>query len=241
MKILCKLIGLCVLLMLTNVAVKAQTGSYISLKQSTDVVENGKKITNEVDLFFDNNKLILTKYYHAQKDFIMISNSLGEIKTYYPTTNEVSYNQVKELSSKRNLIYYFANNLTDNMGLSEEGFTLMKSTFENQYDVTIWNAPLTLKGIGTVKIVFGNRLPVYSEYQSNKNKVLKKIFYTNYKDFSSFRLPQKIIEISYLPTGDSIVTRTVFSNVKVSPTADNEYFNFKIPEYAKSADKVKIK
>ena len=214
----------------------AQPGTYISLKQNTDITENNKKISNEVDIFFDNNKKIITKIYHSRKSFVIISNSLGEIKTYYPASNEVAYNQIRELSSKRNLIYYFANNLTDNLGLSDEGFNLTSSTFEDQYYVTIWKAPSILKGIDKVKMVFENRLPVYTEYNSLKNKVIKKIYYTNYNDFNQFRLPLKIIEISYLPSGDSIVTRTVFSNVKASSSGDNEYFNFKIPENAKPLD-----
>ncbi|HCY41357.1 MAG TPA: hypothetical protein DHV48_08395 [Prolixibacteraceae bacterium] len=220
-------------ILLSGSLLYAQPGSYISLKQHTEVLENGKKISNDVDLFFDNNKHTITKYYHASTEFVMISNALGEIKTYYPGTNEVGYKQMSELSSKRNLIYYFANNLTDHLGLAEEGFNLVSNTYENQFYVTLWKAPSILKGIETVKMVFDNGLPVYSEYQANKKKILKKIYYTNYKDFNQFRLPLKIIEISYLPTGDSIINRTLFSNVKVASLADNKYFNFKIPENAK--------
>lgn len=215
------------------VSLKAQPGSYISMKQHTEVLENKKKITNEVDLFLDNNKQIITKCYHSSPEFVLVINSLGEIKTYYPASNEVGYKQVAELSSKRNLIYYFANNLTDQLGLADEGFTLSSNTFENQFYVTFWKAPSILKGIETVKMVFENGLPVYSEYQANKKKILKKIYYTNYKDFTQFRFPLKIIEISYMPSGDSIINRTLFSNVKVSSSADDKYFNFKIPENAK--------
>lgn len=222
--------------LLLSVSLNAQQGNYISLKQHTEVLENKKKITNEVDLFFDNNKQIVTKYYHSSPDFIMVINSLGEIKTYYPASNEVGYKQITELSSKRNLIYYFANNLTDHLGLADEGFNLISNTYENQFYVTVWKAPSILKGIETVKMVFENGLPVYSEYQANKKKILKKTYYTNYKDFSQFRLPLKIIEISYLPSGDSIVNRTLFSNVKVSSSADDKYFNFKIPDDAKSVN-----
>jgi hypothetical protein len=203
------------------------------MKQHTEVLENKKKITNEVDLFLDNNKQIITKCYHSSPEFVLVINSLGEIKTYYPASNEVGYKQVAELSSKRNLIYYFANNLTDQLGLADEGFTLSSNTFENQFYVTFWKAPSILKGIETVKMVFENGLPVYSEYQANKKKILKKIYYTNYKDFTQFRFPLKIIEISYMPSGDSIINRTLFSNVKVSSSADDKYFNFKIPENAK--------
>ena len=222
---------LCFLLL--SVSSNAQQGSYISLKQKSEILENKKKISNEVDLFFDNNKKTITKLYHSSTEFIMVINALGEIKTYYPAINEVAYKQITELSSKRNLIYYFANNMTDDLGLVDEGFNLTSNTYENQFYVTLWKSPTFLKGIETVKMVFDNGLPVYSEYQANKNKVLKKIYYTNYKDFTQFRLPLKIIEISYLPSGDSIVNRTIFSDVNISLSADNKYFNFKIPDNAK--------
>jgi hypothetical protein len=137
------------------------------------------------------------------------------------------------MSSKRNLIYYFANNLTDHLGLADEGFSLISNTFEDRYYVTLWKAPSILGGIETVKMVFDNGFPIYSEYKANKEKILKKIYYLSYNDFARFRLPSKIIEISYLPKGDSIISRTAFSDVKVSSTADNSYFNFKIPEDAK--------
>jgi len=228
-------------LWLLNVSLFAQTANYISLKQHSEILENKKKIANDVDLFFDNNKKTITKYYHASPEFIMLINSLGEIKTYYPASNEVGYKQISELSSKRNLIYYFANNATDDLGLAEEGFSLISNTYENQFYVTTWKAPSILKGIESVKMVFENGLPVYSEYQSLKKKIIKKIYYTGYTDFTQFRLPLKIIEISYLPSGDSIINRTLFSDIKVSSTADDKYFNFKIPDHAKPLNAAKNK
>jgi hypothetical protein len=224
-----------------GVSLYAQQGGYVSLKQQTEILENKKKISNEVDLFYDNNKQILTKYYHSAREFVMVTNALGEIKTYYPSSNEVDYKQISELSSKRNLIYYFANNLTDDLGLVDEGFNLSSNTYENQFYVTLWKAPSFLTGIETVKMVFENGLPVYSEYQANKKKIIKKTYYTNYKDFTQFRLPLKIIEISYLPSGDSIINRTIFSNIKVSSSPDGKYFNFKIPDDAKPVIAVKGK
>lgn len=221
------------LFLFLTVTLNAQQGYYISLKQKTEILENSKKISNEVDLFFDRNKQILTKYYHTTPEFIMVVNALGEIKNYYPGTNQVDYKQISELSSKRNLIYYFANNLTEQLGLADDGFQLSSSTYESQYYITFWKAPSILKGIETVKMVYDNGLPVYSEYQASKKKILKKIYYTNYKDFTQFRLPLKIIEISYLPSGDSIINRTLFSDVNVSTNADGKYFNFKIPDNAK--------
>lgn len=176
-----------------GVAAMAQSGGYISVKQHTEILEKSNKLGTDVDLFLDNNKQILTKYYHSSPDFVMVSNSLGEIKTYYPAKNEVSFKQISEMSSKRNLIYYFANNLTDNLGLADDGFSLISNSFEDKYYVTLWKAPSVLNGVETVKMVFDNGFPVYSEYQANKKKILKKIYYTNYKDFERFRLDRKSV------------------------------------------------
>lgn len=214
-------------------SLQAQSGSYISVKQRTEVLENRNKMATEVDLFLDNNKQILTKYYHSTPEFIMVSNALGEIKTYYPKSNEIAYRHVSELSSKRNLIYYFVNNMTDHLGLVDEGFTLESNIFENNYYVTTWKSPSIITGIESVKMVFENGAPIYSEYKASKNKILKKTYYTNYKSFDRFRLPLKIIEISYKTPEDSIMSRTEFSEVKISSSVDNSYFNFKIPEDAK--------
>jgi len=227
-------------ILLVSISLSAQKKNYISLKQITEILENNKKMTNEVDLFYDNNKQIITKHYHSSTEFVVVANSLGELKTYYPARNEVEYKQITELSSKRSLIYYFANNLTDQLGLAEEGFKLTTNTYENQFYVTTWTAPSYLKGIEKVKMVFENGFPVYSEYQASKKKIVKKIYYTNYKDFSEFRLPLKIIEINYMPKGDSIISRTNFTDVKAVSTPDNNYFNFKIPDDAKPFGNTKV-
>jgi hypothetical protein len=242
MKSASKQIGLFLPLLFFYIVSIAQSGNYISLKQKTEILENKNKLTTEIDLFLDNNKQVITKYYHSSPDFIMVANSLGEIKTYYPDKNEVDFKQVSELSSQRNLIYYFVNNQTDHLGLADEGFNLKSTSFEDQYYVTNWSPPSYLNNALTnVKMVFENGFPVYSEYQAIKDKILKKIYYTNYEDFERFRLPMKIIEINYKSAGDSIISRTVFSDVNVSSTADNSYFNFKIPENAKPVSNEKDK
>lgn len=233
MKLVSKQILLLLPILLLCFSSYAQADRFISVKQKTEVVANKNKLTTEIDLFLDNNKKIITKYYHSSPEFIMVVNSLGEIKTYYPEKNQVDFKQVSGLSSKRNLIYYFVNNITDHLGLADEGFNLESTAFEDQYYVTNWKPPSVLSELDNVKMVFEDGFPVYSEYVINKKKILKKIYYTNYKDFKSFRLPMKIIEISYKPSGDSIISRTVFSDVNVSSVAGNSYFNFKIPENAK--------
>lgn len=241
MKISINIVVLFLLILFYSTRLFAQPGNYISFTQKSDILENHKKMSSEIDVYFDNDKRIITKHFYSPKEFLSITNSLGEMKIYYPSTNEVSYQQIQSMASVRNLIYYFVNNLTDQLGLADEGFTLISNSYEDSYYVTFWKAPASLKGIDKVKMVFENGFPIYSEYLSIDEKVEKKIYYTNYNDFPTFRLPSKIIEISYMPNGDSTVNRTLFSNVKVASTPDNSYFKFKIPENAKPLSTVSPK
>ena len=145
--------------------------------------------------------------------------------------------QTNDLSTKNELIYYFTNNLTDQLGLADEGFSLVERNFDDKYLVTIWKAPATMELIEKVKMVFDGPNPIYAEYISQKNDVIKKIYYTQYNDYNSFRLPLRITEISYTQPGDSTIKRTIFSDVNVSYTANSDFFNFKIPDNAEPIKK----
>lgn len=213
---------------------KAQSSRYISLKQQTEILEGKRKNTNLIEIYFDNQKHTITRFYHSPKDLITMANALGEIKTYNPVRNEVSYQQLEGLSSKNNVVYFFVNNLTDHLGLADQGFTLESSMYEGEFYVTNWVAPVSIKNIAKVKMVHKNGLPAYSEYLDNKGEVLKKTYYTGYYNLPWFRFPQKVIDIAYLPTGDSTITRTMYSDIQVSDVAESEYFNFEIPKDAKS-------
>lgn len=210
----------------------AQTDRYISLTQKIEVLENHKKITNFLDLYFDKEKSTLTKHLFKPHELITMANSLGEMKIYYPESNEVAYKQSPEYSSLRNIVYYFSNNNTDHLGLVDEGFNLVSQNYENSYLVTVWKSPDNLNLIDRVKMVFEGANPIYAEYTDKKGAILKRIYYSSYSNFSTFRLPLRITEINYQPTGDSIVNRSLFSKVRVTSTPESDFFNFKIPDDA---------
>lgn len=210
----------------------AQNNLYISFNQKTDIVANHKKTSSVFDVYYNNGKEILTKHYTSPNEMIIISNNLGEVKLYYPQSNEVLFKQMSEMSSKQSLIYYFSHNLTDDLGMSDEGFALTDRRYEENYLVTFWKSS-TGQQASNAKVVYEMGNPIYTEYSTSNNKVISKKYYSNYQDFASFRIPTKIIEITYNNTKDSIVNRTLLTNFEVSDISTNDYFNFEIPEDAK--------
>ena len=232
-----KRINILFLLIVIALPAYVQDGNYISLKQKTELLEKNKKITSSLELYFDKSRTTLTKYIRVPEEVITVTNRLGEIKIYYPSTNQVAYMQGNQFSAQRSTLYYFTNNQTDHLGLADEGFTLVSRNYEGQFLVAMWKSPAGSGVIDQVKMVFEGANPIYSEYINTKGIVLKKVFYTQYHDYYSFRMPLRITEISFHPTGDSIINRTIFSDVSVTIAPSSDYFNFKIPDDAQTIKK----
>ena len=99
--------------------------------------------------------------------------------------------------------------------------------------ITTWQAPVSLKVINQIKIVFKDMLPIYAEYLGLDGNIKKKIYYSRYSDFKSFSMPLRITEITFESKTDSTIRLSVFSNVRTTDFPDDNYFNFKIPDDAK--------
>ena len=210
-----------------------QTGDRVSVTQETQVLSKGLKSIFKCDIYYNKEKDAIVTHHYYPAEFIKMSNRLGESKIYFPSTNSVTIQQSQSLSTTNELLYYFVNNRISDLGLSKEGFKLVKTSHEEDMMVTLWQAPPTLKIINQIKIVFKEMLPIYAEYISTTGEIMKKIYYNSYSDFKTFMLPTRITEISFENKPDSTIKRSVFSNVRTSDFQNNNYFDFKIPDDAK--------
>jgi hypothetical protein len=211
----------------------SQNNNCVSVSQETRVLSKGSKSIFKCDIFYDKEKDAVVTHHFYPAEFVKMSNRFGEMKIYFPETNSVTIQQNQSLSTTNELLYYFINNKLSDLGLSKEGFKLVSTTNEEGLIVTIWQAPASLKVIYQIKIVFNEMLPVYAEYHSLDGMILKKIYYSQYADFRSFRMPLRITEITFENKSDSTIRLSVFSNVRTNDFPEKNYFNFKIPDDAK--------
>ncbi len=219
--------------LLLQLSLFSQVKECVSVSQETRILSRGSKSIFKCDIYYDKEKDAVVTHHYYPAEFVKISNRFGEMKIYFPETNSVTFQQSQSLSTTNELLYYFINNKLTDLGLSKEGVTLVNTSREEGMMVTIWQAPASLKAINQIKIVFKEMLPVYSEYLGLKGEMIKKIYYSRYSDFKSFRMPLRITEISYESKTDSTIRLSVFSNVRTNDFPDNNYFNFKIPDDAK--------
>ena len=221
------------LFLIINVSLKSQESNCVSVTQETRVLSKGVKSVFRCDIFYNKEKDAITTHHYYPTEFIKLSNRFGEMKLYFPKDNTVSVQQDQSLSTTNDLLYYFVNNRLSDLGLMKEGFKLVSTTSEDGMIVTLWQAPVSLKVVDRIKVVFKEMVPVYSEYLSTDGLIRKKIYYSRYADFKAFKIPLRITEISFESRTDSTIRLSVFSNIKVTDTPEDDYFNFKIPDDAR--------
>jgi len=211
--------------------------NYVSLHLKNETYQKGKLLLLESDYFFDKETGNLVVKGILPEKHIKLSNRLGEVKIYYPGKNQVILKQSQYFSSENELIYYFLSNNYYDLGLKKQGFTVSDTRMDGNYQVVTWNAPADVTAVGKVELVFENETPIYAADFDMQGKLVRKIYYYDYKIFSTFIFPAKVTQISYTSDGDSIVQRNTWSQLKTSDLPDSGYFNFKIPEDATVVNK----
>ncbi len=211
----------------------AQDKGLVEVRQETQVLRMGTKSIFRCDIYYNKEKDAIVTHHFYPTEFVKMSNRFGEMKIYFPSTNTVTIEESISLSSTNELLYYFINNKLSDLGLAKEGFKLVASKHEEDMIVTTWQAPASFKVINQIKIVFREMVPIYAEYLGLDGSIKKKIYYSRYSVFKTFRMPLRITEISFDSKADSTIRLSVFSNVLTADFPPDNYFNFKIPEDAK--------
>lgn len=216
------------LALLIAVFLPATAQKKVSADVEVKTVAKGKLSTVTKSVYCTSNGRLVTLY-KTPVEYYHIVNAKGENQIYTPSTGEVLSRYDSELGSGTELIMLFLNGRIDDLGLGyfgyrpgpaskEEGYT--KKTFTSQ-------DPSRPK----VEIVYEDYLPIYCAYTAPDGKLLSKKYLGNYERFGRFVLPLRITDIEYGKGRDSIVTRTIYSSVRIDQ--DDPAFSFTVPADAK--------
>lgn len=210
---------------------------YLQVEQQK--LHNGRVISYQSELLLNINNGEMIVHYTTPQEFYVFSNKLGEMQLYYPKRNEVIRQQNLMFSSENEAMYHFFNNQGQDLGLTESGFFIDKSEIEDQYLVTIWNAPAQLSAqVSKAKLVQEDYLPIYVAYFDAKDQVKQKLYLSEW-DFESIAVyPKRMTQIDFLPNNDSIISKKVYKNLKLGQAAHESFTYTTIPENAKLIKKV---
>lgn len=198
-------------------------------------LENGKSITLKSDIFYQANGDCVT-HFTSPVEYFVITNKLGEVKVYDPIQNTVVVQQNDLYSSKTTPFYFFLSGKSTDMGLSELGFSPVKTYAEKNNLIAEWKnkkASLNIP-VQNIKLVHREQNPIYMEYKSADNKVLRKVYYYNYTKVNQFNFPTTTTDIVFnTKTKDSVISKTVYSSIKINAEATGTFFNYRVPVSAK--------
>lgn len=205
----------------------------IMLHQKQENLVNGKVIVQHSDIYYeyDQGKMII-HFQHPEEMFIIMNNK-GELKIYNPAKNEVFLQNNMAYSTDLMMLYFFIAGKTYDMGLQEMGFFLNNTKFEDGLMVSEFY-PSNEGIIGKIILAHENDKPIYAGYYDSDLEMIRKIYYYDYATYDNLLLPLKSVEYDYLPSGDSIITRKTFSDIKIGKKAKSTHFDFKVPDDAKS-------
>lgn len=172
-------------------------------------------------------------HFDTPQEMYIISNSLGESYTYWPSTNTVWMRTDEALSSKNEILYVFSSSDRYDLGLSGLGFSLAGQERDSTRIVRTFRPERTGGKIGKIIMVYENDLPIYCGYFDTHDRERKKIYYSDYTDLPRFSFPATITEITVNESDDTIIRRQVYKNIKYDSEADSPVFDFRVPDSAK--------
>ena len=211
----------------------AQQIQLISADLTVKKLEKGTSFTQTATLLYRSNGALIS-HFHPPVEHIVLNNSNGNIRLYNVKKNEVTVLNEPFLGSNTTYFYFFVNRKMADLGLSDYGFTLYDSQFEAPYQITWWVPPAELLSqLSKVKLVHKEGRIVFAGYHHPKAGLFKKVYYSGGEYILGSFFPEKITTITYIDQGqDSVIERSVFSEIKVNAAANTLDMEFEIPSDA---------
>lgn len=205
----------------------------IAIKMVSKSSKNGFTTKIEGDIYYSANGKMIT-YFSYPASYTTIANNKGEFLFYDPEKNTVFQSQNQALSSETSFFYFFLNNKKTDLGLSDMGFHISNTTFEEGLTVTEWTPPIQIASqLGAIKIVHDRNDPIFMSYKDSNDQIIKKVYYYDYINMSGITIPTSVTQIDYHSAIDSVITKIYYSDIRIGNEVNEKLLNFKIPENAK--------
>lgn len=214
-------------------SLSAQVIETISVSRESKALVKGKVVTELSECYYSSSNLKMVVHSTTPDEYIKTETSKGELSIYFPGNNKLLLQQNSYLSSTKEELYIYVNNMYDDLGLRNEGFSMIETRYEEDYMIIDWAPPSSHKGmIMKIEIVYENLMPVYSATYNVNGDVYKKTYYSDYITKNNIVIPERITDITYTSKTDSIVRRVLYSNIKINDEVDKTFLNFKVPDDA---------
>ncbi len=209
------------------------TMEYISVDVSMRTLVKGISTTFNSEIHYRDDGRMVSVFEHPE-DMILLTNAEGEYQLYYPEKNEVSNKQDESLNTRISFFSHFVNGRTDDMGLRDLFFILKDAKMEDGLLVNTFIPKEPGVGpIQSIELVSQDLKPIYLGYKTYDGRTVRKVYFSDYKEYGEFELPMSTTEINFFEENDSTLTQTRYANIRLNENADMDKVNFVVPATAK--------
>lgn len=209
-----------------------QSFDWVSFKMVKRTTSNGAVTSTEADVYYSSDGAMVTRIVRPTEIY-MLNNAYGEFQIYNPQSNSVVRSVDNRMASEHTSYISFLLGRAEDMGLEAAGFVLRDSRVEDMMLISEYQAPADAKGyIDFVELVSNGDYPIFMGYVGKDGSYVKKVFYYDFESVANAECPMSITEIDFIK-GDSVLSKTTFSDFKFDRSEDAKMVNFEIPENAK--------
>lgn len=212
---------------------KGQQIRKLTARVLTQEISHGYSAQMKAKLYYSQNGNLVSHITYP-REFVMVTDNLGEMKIFDPQKNTVTLIQNPLFSTSSMELYYFLAGLTNDFGLRQDGFQISRVRFSRDLSITKWRHDFESgqSQITGATLVKRKDTLIYMDYRNHQGMIIRKIFFYNYTSVGTIPFPQTITDISYQGE-DSSVSRTEYSGFLINDQATGAYFHFQIPFNAK--------
>jgi len=117
----------------------------------------------------------------------------------------------------------------NNYGLDKSGYHLENVKSDKGLILTTWAPPDFAKDyLGKILVSTKEKQLFGIVFLDKNEKIIAKHFYRDYKNINGFVFPTEVLRITYFDDEESYKL-TKYSKIKVNDMADDEYYNYQIP------------
>lgn len=208
-----------------------QSFRWVSFDMTKRSAQDGKMSRVDARIAYKASGEMVT-HFQRPKDVYILNNSLGDVQIYNAKKNELVRTLDNRMGSQNTTFFYLLLGNTGDLGLEADGFTLRNSRVEDMMLISEYDPPKDSKNqVQYAELVSNGEHPVFTGYIGESGEYLKKVYYYNYENVGGTDFPMSITEIDFAE-GDSVVTKTTFSNFGFDDPEDKALADFQVPSNA---------
>ncbi len=177
-------------------------------------------------VFYDiNEKQIIYDIIFPKKETLVLEDSI----TYKFTDGELLEKYKTPDIIETTIFHLSLNGQLSNYGLKQSKFIINKVENSGTQIITTWLPPDEYKN-AIDKILISTKENQMSGiiFFSDKDKIISKHFFNNYKNYEGLQFPSEVLVIKYFDNIE-IYEKTTFKNIKINNYEENNNYHFDIP------------